>query len=70
MKVTNENLKEVGAYLKAKRKERGLTTYDMLMKFGIHRHTLNSIENGENYTAKILLRYCEAVGVKITLSNE
>ena len=71
MKMTSENLKEVGAWLKAKRAEKGLTSYQLEMDYRLHRNSMHGIESGEKrYTIKALLQYCEAIGVKITLSDE
>jgi len=70
MKLTNENLKEVGAWLKTKRSEKGLTSYQLEMDYRLHRNSMHGIEGGEKrYTIKSLLQYCEAIGVKITLSD-
>lgn len=67
MKVKQNNLKELGAHLKAKREESGITMYTMLMNHRIQQNTVNAIETGGNYTMKSFLRYCEVIGVEIDI---
>lgn len=67
MEVTKDTLQEIGARLKALRIEKGITYYRLQMDYRLFQHTINAIESGDNYSFNTLLRYCEAIGVKIQM---
>lgn len=65
MELNNDNLKELGAWLKERRESKGISTYEMQMDHRIFKRTLDAIENGTGCNIKSLAAYCDAVGVKI-----
>ena len=60
--------KEIGAYLKKVREKKGITLYQIHRKDKVlSLMTVKTIEEGKGGQIDTLLKYCEYLGVRITL---
>lgn len=64
------SLTTIGAFIKARRTEQGLSTNDCAMLCGISAYTLNKIENGfEGVRLNTLLQIMEALGMEMNMKE-
>lgn len=62
------NLNNIGAFIKARRTQQGLSTQDTAMLCGVSAYTLNKIENGfEGVKLETLLEIMQGLGIKMKI---
>ncbi len=62
--------KEIGALVKALRKQRGLTQTQLSESLNVSRTTIQNLELGRNFTIDTLLKVMEEVDLLQQLNNE
>lgn len=61
-------MREIGIFIKERRKEFGITQHTLAELAGININTLTQIENGEgNPTVQTLEKVLEVIGMKLTI---
>lgn len=59
-----DSKQKLGAELKAMRKAKKVTTYQ-LRQNGFHPRSISDIENGKNYTIDTLFKYLDIIGLEL-----
>jgi HTH-type transcriptional regulator/antitoxin HipB len=62
------SLKQTSAFLKAQRKQRGLTQDEFAGMIGVSHATLSSLENGGNVSAKTLEKALSFLGFRLVIA--
>ena len=62
-------IEELSNQVRKIREEKGLSQYN-IWKQGMNFGTVNAIESGKNVILKNFLKYCEIVGIDVTLEEK
>jgi len=68
--ISENNPLEIGRFLRAQRKRRGLNQQDLARRTGVRRQTIADLENGKNAGSHLLYAVMKELGVRFTLEPD